>query len=139
MFCSYYGLASGIFGNFYKGQIYFENGLAVAIETGDLLTLGMTELLYGFYWNLKGDGNKAIEHSQKAIRYLEEGEESLWLGLAWSISGNGYYYLGDLDTARSHCHGGGGGHEKRYAHRRYKRAFPRHDHGLLGGAVSGHP
>jgi tetratricopeptide (TPR) repeat protein len=106
IFCSYFGLALGYLGNFDEGQMYFEKGLGVATEMGDVITLGMTECLYGLFWINKGDGKKAIEHCQKSIHHIELAEFPILLGLSWSFLGYGYYLLGDLDTARSHCQKG---------------------------------
>jgi predicted ATPase/class 3 adenylate cyclase len=104
--CCQLGSNLGVLGNFDEGQMYLEKGLAVATEIGDSITLGLAESFYGLFWLTKGDGKKSIEHSKKTIHHFEEVEYPFSLGFAWSLSGFGYYFLGDLETARRHCQKG---------------------------------
>jgi len=62
--------------------------------------------MYGLLFTAKGDGRNAIKHFQNAIESMEEGEIVLVLGIAWTGLGCGYYYLGDLETARKHIEKG---------------------------------
>jgi len=95
IFSGYCGYSLGLLGNFKEGQIYLEKGLSVAIKAGHLITLGMIEMQYGFYWYYKGYGRDTVEHFQKSIRYIEEAEFPLLLGSAWTGLGLGYYLLGE--------------------------------------------
>jgi len=104
--CSQLGMALAYLGNFDEGRMYCEKGLSEATETGDLYTLGLTAYFFGWFWLLKGDGKKAIEHVKNSIQSFEAADYPMMLGLSWSLLGYGYYYLGDLETARKHCQKG---------------------------------
>jgi class 3 adenylate cyclase/tetratricopeptide (TPR) repeat protein len=105
-FCGYCGYSLGLLGNFNEGQIFLEKGLSVAIKTGDLITLGLIEIQYGFYWFFKGYGRDTVEHFQRSLKYFEEAEFPLLLGVARTGLGAGYYLLGDSETAKKHAEKG---------------------------------
>jgi class 3 adenylate cyclase/tetratricopeptide (TPR) repeat protein len=100
-FYAHYGFSFGWLGHFDKGEIAFEKGLAFARRINNLPSLGILEFLYALFFSIKGDWWRTIEHSQKAIQYLEESKFMPLLGLAWTSSGWGYYLLGELETARN--------------------------------------
>ena len=104
--CSYYGLSLAMLGDFDKGTAYIERGLRSLLSINHLSSLGITELMYGLSFILKGDGMSAIEHFQKSIRYFEDGRTVLIFGMAWTGLGSGYYYLGDLEAAKKHIEKG---------------------------------
>ena len=51
---------------------------------------------------LQGDGKKGVEHTEAAIRYLEDAQLVSMLGGAWANLGFGYVLLGEMDTALIH-------------------------------------
>jgi tetratricopeptide (TPR) repeat protein len=55
---------------------------------------------------LRGEGKNAIEHIKNSIRYLEEKQGIGLLGFAWTVLGQGYYLLGELEIARKHVEKG---------------------------------
>jgi tetratricopeptide (TPR) repeat protein len=104
--CSYYGRSMGWLGDFQEGQVYCEKALRFARETNNIYSIGWAEFMCGFFFNTHGDGRKAIDHFERSIKYLEEGQLFLILGLAWAGLGWGYYFAGDLDTAREYTEKG---------------------------------
>ena len=104
--CSIYGHSLGTTGNFEEGKIYCEKGLSNAIELGDLITLGFSEMFYGFYYTSKGDWKLEIEHFKNSTRYFEEADWPFVLSLTWSGVGYGHGFLGDMETARKYMEKG---------------------------------
>ena len=106
LLCVYYGLSLAMLGDFEQGEAICERGLRVGLAINHLGSLGPAEAMYGLLFTAKGDGRNAIKHFQNAIESMEEGEIVLVLGIAWTGLGCGYYYLGDLETARKHIEKG---------------------------------
>ncbi|MBW2115470.1 MAG: AAA family ATPase [Deltaproteobacteria bacterium] len=104
--CSICGHSMGQIGNFEEGKIFCEKGLRNAIEIDDLVTLGFSEMYYGFYYSSKGDWKLEIEHFKNSTKYFEEADWPFVLGLTWSGSGIGYSYIGDVETAQKHIEKG---------------------------------
>ena len=63
----------------------------------------MIELYYGFVCNQKGDGKDGVEHLRNAIKYCEEAQMVVMLGLLWTGVGWGYHLMEELDTALEHA------------------------------------
>jgi tetratricopeptide (TPR) repeat protein len=89
-----------------EGEIFCEKGLRYAEKTRDLVGSGLCELYYGFYCFVKGDGKSLIEHFRNSIKYFEEADFPLVLGLSWGGLGVGCYFIGDLETAQKHLEKG---------------------------------
>ncbi|MFC1886397.1 adenylate/guanylate cyclase domain-containing protein [Thermodesulfobacteriota bacterium] len=104
--CASYGFNLGYQGNFEKGEIFCEKGLRIATEVGDLATLGVLEWPYGFFYFVRGDGKRTIEHCQKSVTFLEKVKYNYILGQALATLGGGYHLLGDLKTAQQHIEKG---------------------------------
>ena len=100
---TYCGHAMGFLGNFEDGEALCEKGLRFASKMDNLYTMGFAEVMYGFLFTAKGDGGKAVEHLQNAIRYGEEGQIIPLLGMARGALGWGYYLQGDLEAAQKHA------------------------------------
>jgi tetratricopeptide (TPR) repeat protein len=105
-FLMYSGLAMTAIGNTAQGDQLCKQGLGFALEINNRRSIGWAELIYCTVLNLKGDGGSAMEHSQNAIRYIEETQTVFLLGIAWVFLGWSYYFLGDLDTARKYVEKG---------------------------------
>jgi tetratricopeptide (TPR) repeat protein len=99
----YYGMATGLLGDFEEGEALCEKALRFALETGDPASLAMIHHSYGWMLNFKGDGKNVVEHLQESIRYSEEIQFIAILGHLNSGLGWGYYLLGDMETAREHA------------------------------------
>ena len=104
--CVQYGSSLGIMGNFEEGKIFCEKGLRIAIEIGDLMDMGFSEMIYGLFYALKGEGTLALEHFQNSIHYTEEADWPFMSGVAWSGLGFSYYLIGDPGTARKYIEKG---------------------------------
>ncbi|MCK4823380.1 hypothetical protein KA005_46940, partial [bacterium] len=103
---AYYGHSMGWLGNFEEGKNLLEKSLKLSLEIDDLFGLAVTSLLYGQVLFMKGEGGNSIEHLQSSVRYSEKGQVVVFLGLAWSSLGAGYYLLGELGTARNYMERG---------------------------------
>ena len=101
--CAFYGHAMGYLGNFAEGEALCEKALRFAHGIDSLYSLAYIEVLYSGLYAVKGDGKNAVEHSQNAVRYIEEGQMIPLLGVAWGILGWGYYFQGDLEAAQKHA------------------------------------
>jgi len=94
-------------GDFKEGQNLYKKGLRLALEIKDITALSILEANHGLDLVLyKGDAENGMKHLQSCIRYCEEGQMLLHLGLAWTGLGWGYYLLGELETAREHMEKG---------------------------------
>jgi tetratricopeptide (TPR) repeat protein len=107
-FCIYssllamYGAAMGNLGDFEAGEALCGKGLRFATEMDDLYSIGWVEVQYGILFNGRGDGKNAVEHAQSAVRICEERQVLVIAGVAWAVLGQGYYLLGEMETARKH-------------------------------------
>ena len=99
---SNYGGAMGMLGNFEEGEALCEKGLRFALDIDNLYNIGWAELTYSAFFAAKGDGKNAVDHSQNSVRYFEDLQMVLGIGLALTELGLGYYFLGDLEAAREH-------------------------------------
>jgi len=100
--CAYYGHAMGMMGSFEEGEVLCEKGLRFASKMDNLYSIGFSELMYGWLFNDKGDGENAVQHLQNAVRCGEEGQIVPLLSLALMQLGQGYYLIGELETALMH-------------------------------------
>ena len=103
---AYYGSSMGWLGNFAEGKNLCEKGLKFSLEINNLPGLALLELMYGQFFFLKGEGRNSVEHLQNSVRYSEQAQIAVFLGLARSLLGAGYYLLGELGTARTHMERG---------------------------------
>jgi class 3 adenylate cyclase/tetratricopeptide (TPR) repeat protein len=100
---SYYGASLGYLGDFDKGLALCKKACHFAQEAGNIYTsLSYTQHLYSLSLNARGDGKRALEHIEKAIRYAEQAEFVVILWVAPTDLGHAYYLIGDLDAARKH-------------------------------------
>jgi tetratricopeptide (TPR) repeat protein len=104
--CSYYGEAMGFIGDFKEGIGLCEKGLRFVQHTDNLYSLGFAEIMYGLLYIIRGDGENAINHLQKAAAYGEKGQIIPVISLASGFLGWGYYLLGNLETARQYIEKG---------------------------------
>jgi len=90
-------------GNFTEGEARCEKALRFALGLNDLRNIADAEFMYSFVFFHRGDGGNAVQHFQNAIRYAEEGQYVLILGMCWACLGWMYYLLGELENARKHA------------------------------------
>jgi class 3 adenylate cyclase/tetratricopeptide (TPR) repeat protein len=109
---SEYSFALGMLGNFEEARAASDKALNFALEIDDLYALGWIELNDGFVSVFSGDGQGAIDHFRKAIKYLEETQNTIMLPSAWMGLGTGYRLMGDLETALGHMEKGFSIHEE---------------------------
>ena len=96
---SLWGTARGMCGDFEYGERLCEKALAFAREINHRLTLGGVESFFGALLNTKGDGERAVSHFQKAIKYWEESQTFLFLGVAWGWLGVAHLRMGQTRIA----------------------------------------
>ena len=106
MFHVWYGFCAGASGEFTEGKRWLNKGLSLASALDHPYTIGMTEFFHGWFFSLKGDGENCIKHIRNGITNLEKAKAYIYLHMAWSISGLGHYYLGNLDTCFKHMEKG---------------------------------
>jgi tetratricopeptide (TPR) repeat protein len=101
-----YGWSMGWCGNFSEGKLFLEKGLRFADEINHRASLGVTEMIFGWFYNAKGEGEIAVKHFQNAIRYAEEVKYVVLLGVVRAGLGWGYHLLGEQGKARMHTEEG---------------------------------
>jgi tetratricopeptide (TPR) repeat protein len=95
----YYGHSLGWLGDFEKGEFHCKKGLEFGKKIDSLTGLALAEFLYGYLYVHKGDGENIKKHFQECIKYCEEGEALIWLGLAWTGLGVGHFFINDKESA----------------------------------------
>jgi len=106
MLLAYYGAAIGLKGDFEQSTALCEKGLNFALQLNEPVTLSNVEFHTGTMFFIKGDGKKAAEHFEGAIKYAEEAQSYLLLGLLWVLLGGTYNLLGELNSARKYIEKG---------------------------------
>jgi tetratricopeptide (TPR) repeat protein len=97
--CSGYGVAMAHLGDLEKGEALCEKGLRYALEINDLYAIGFVQTLCSYACWLRGDGEKVMERSRNAIKYLEETQFLTLMGSSWFNLGLGHYLLGQPGAA----------------------------------------
>jgi class 3 adenylate cyclase/tetratricopeptide (TPR) repeat protein len=103
---AFYGFSLGYLGDFEKGETHCQKALEVALKIGNLYSLGLVEILYGYVCAHKGEGKEAFEHFQNSIQYLEKGQIFVLMGLAWSGLGWAHYFMGKPEVAPAYIEKG---------------------------------
>jgi len=106
IFYLHYGISIGYLGDFNEGEKFIKKSFSSNLDINTFFLLGQREALSGFFYLVKGDGKKTIEHIQEAIKYYDKTDDPVNLGLSWNQLGFGYYLLGDLKTARKYIEKG---------------------------------
>ncbi len=96
---SFWGMATGMCGDFEYGERLLEKALSFVLEIDHRPSLGGVESSFGLLLAVKGDGERAVGHLQKAIKYMEESQASIFLGLAWGWLGWAHCMMGQTRTA----------------------------------------
>jgi tetratricopeptide (TPR) repeat protein len=104
--CSLCGSGMGFLGNFEEGKIMLDKGLRTASEINHLLTLGLVELHYSFFFWGRGGWEAAKAHVQKCIKYSEESKYGILSGISWSFLGYVFSMLGDSKVGKRHAEKG---------------------------------
>jgi len=103
---AYYGVSLGMKGDFEQGSAQCEKGLRFALQLNEPYTLSTVEFQSGVLFLTKGESQKAAEYLESAIKYAEETQNYILLGLAWVLLGEAYHQLGELDTAHKYMEKG---------------------------------
>jgi len=104
-FCFLCASSMAQLGNFEEAEGFIRKGLRFVSNIKNLGQIADCELNPGIFYLLKGNGKKAVEHFQKALKLYEESGIQV-MGIAWSLLGFGYYLLGDLKTAKKYIEKG---------------------------------
>ena len=94
-----WGMARGMCGDFEYGERLCEKALSFAREIDHRPALGGVELSFGCMLAVKGDGEGAVGHLQRAIKYFEESQALIFLGVAWGWLGWAHLLMGQTKTA----------------------------------------
>jgi len=100
------GHAMAMLGRFEEGETLCEKALRSAIKINSVYSIGWAEVNYGYLYMHRGDGKNTIAHAQKAVSYLDEAQAVIIMGLARTVLGMGYCFLGNLGTARAYIEQG---------------------------------
>ena len=96
---SIWGMARGMCGDFEYGERLLEKALSFLLEIDHRPTLGGIENAFGALLAIKGDGERAVSHLQRAIKYWEESQVIGFLGVAWGWLGWAHLQMGKTKTA----------------------------------------
>jgi tetratricopeptide (TPR) repeat protein len=96
---SLYGVALAALGNFQEGQAQCEKALRFSTKINNVVGISWAELMYSSLFVNQGDGKRAIEHAQQAIKYAEQLQMVSVPAMAWLFFGLGHSLLGDYDNA----------------------------------------
>jgi tetratricopeptide (TPR) repeat protein len=103
---AFHATGLGMLGNFEEGKHLLEKGINFALKVKDLTALAWTESCYGTMLNFKGDGEKALERYQNAIRYTKEAQMVVLSGVDWMLLGWSHCLLRDYKAAWEHIEKG---------------------------------
>ena len=93
-------------GNFEKLESILDKALKLAIKNNDKFSIAYYDYYYADFCGNKGNGRKAIEFAQNSIKSMEQLNYPFIVALSWLISGWGYYFMGDMETALKHVERG---------------------------------
>ena len=96
---SIWGMSRGMCGDLDYGERLCEKALSFAREIDHRPTLGSVEFQYGFFLIIKEDGERAVSHIQRAIKYSEESQSFVFLGLYWGSLGWAHLLMGQTKMA----------------------------------------
>jgi tetratricopeptide (TPR) repeat protein len=102
MFHAWYGFCLGACGEFIEGKKFLDKSLSLSLPLNHPYTIGMVEFFHSWFLSLKGDGENCVKHSLSSIDNLKKAKAYIYLHMAWTVSGVGHYYLGDLNTCLEH-------------------------------------
>jgi class 3 adenylate cyclase/tetratricopeptide (TPR) repeat protein len=95
--CVFGGHALAVLGDFEKAEFLCKKAMEHATKEGNLFALAYAEFLYGYCYNIKGNGKHAIEHCEWCIEHVEQGGYDFILAPAWNYLGWAHYLLGELE------------------------------------------
>ncbi len=100
--CAGYGCALGLSGDFERGEAFLDDAICTAGEAGHLPTMGLCQTACSVLHGIRGRGQLAIWHAQKALDSLERGGWFWVMPVALAALGVGHFMLGELQTAKEH-------------------------------------
>jgi class 3 adenylate cyclase/tetratricopeptide (TPR) repeat protein len=100
------GHAMAMLGRFEEAETLCEKALRSALKVNSVYSMGWAEVNYSYLYMHRGDGQNTVAHAQKAIGYIDEAQALIIRGLARTVLGMGYCFLGNLGTARTYIEQG---------------------------------
>ena len=98
--CGLAGFIMGLLGSMNEAEDLCEKACVNALQNNDLYELAYSEFSFGIAAMAKGDGRSIVEHSQKCVDYLEQGQMATLMDPALANLGWGYVHQGDPEKAR---------------------------------------
>jgi tetratricopeptide (TPR) repeat protein len=95
---AYWGMGTGYCGDLDQGRKLCEQALSQARKINHLATLVYAEMAYGSLFLIIGNGPNAVKHLQEAIRYAEESQTSVMLGVIRAFLGWAHCLMGEIQT-----------------------------------------
>jgi tetratricopeptide (TPR) repeat protein len=93
---SQWGSSLMALGKIEMGENHCKKGISFACEVGQLFSIGVAEMLYGFSAAWIGKGEKAVEHLQRSIENFEKSQGTLFGPGVWSHVGLAHYFIGNI-------------------------------------------
>jgi len=103
---AYHGYAMAELGNIKEGEALCHKALRFAIEINSLPSQMWAELWCSMVSGDKGDWRNAIEHLQRCVKFCEENQMVVFLGMGYTWWGLMSCIAGDLESARKHVEEG---------------------------------
>jgi class 3 adenylate cyclase/tetratricopeptide (TPR) repeat protein len=100
------GYAMACLGDFSGAESSLGEALSLATGLNHIVTIAHVEFTFGCYYGLEGDGQACVDHHQQAVHLMEQIKSMLWLGQAYSGTGEGHYLLGRHEKAISYIEKG---------------------------------
>jgi tetratricopeptide (TPR) repeat protein len=97
-----YAFSLGMLGKFSDSEALFKKASLQASDIDDLLSLGWIEFCSGIVSLLKGEFQDAVKHYDKAIKYCEQTQNTVIMGLTFAQLSATHARLGNADTAREY-------------------------------------
>ncbi len=93
--CGSCGAALGHMGEFERGRHYLGKALAMALDIGDLATLGATRFYFGWLYYAQGEYAQAKPHFEKCIAHFTETKWHMGVAFASCLLGQLNFILED--------------------------------------------
>lgn len=90
----------GWLGNLNEGKQSAEKAVLLSRDNVNFYDLAYIHFLCGYLYMHMSNGKEVLAHFEKCIHYCEEGKVVIWLGLAYTGLGMGYFFDGNLKLAK---------------------------------------
>jgi class 3 adenylate cyclase/tetratricopeptide (TPR) repeat protein len=100
LLCGLYANGLSAIGDFENSELFLNKGLENARKLNHRVTIGFLESYQGNCYAIRGDGENAVRHYENYLNNFKEGDFPWAVGSSLCSLGNGYWLMGDLETAK---------------------------------------